>query len=410
MKAFWDWIVVFAETYSLLPWLKLVIILVGAWVFFLLTRKILIAITQGAVERTKNKWDDYLYKKGFFNRLSLFVPLVLIYATAGWPGLFEELLRKICMVSMVLVGARVMSLFLESFLTMLQKKQDKSHSISGIIQAAKLLIYLIGFILAAALIMDRSPLALLSGIGAMTAILTLVFKDTILSLVASIQFSLNKTLKVGDWIEVPEVGADGDVVDITLHNVMVQNWDKTLITIPTHKFLELGFKNWKGMADAGGRRIKRSLLIDLHSVEFLTPRKLAELKKIQLIKEYIEARDLEIDSFNKEKQADRCLPVNGRNQTNLGVFRIYTEQYLKSLSVLRQDMTLMVRQLEPGDKGIPIQIYCFTADTVWANYEAIQADIFDHLIAAVPWFGLRLHQNPGSGDLAGLLHAGADSD
>jgi len=403
IHSIWQQVQTFFNNYPFISWIKLVLLMAAAWIFFLVTRKIILKLASGAVEKTRNQWDDYLFENGFFNRISLYIPLIAVYSLAGWISDYEGVLKKICQVGMVLITARVLSLFLEALLMGLQKRQGKGRSISGIMQAGKLIIYLLAFILSTAMVMERSPLALLSGIGAMTAIITLVFKDTILSLVASIQFSLNKTLKVGDWIEVPEAGADGDVVDITLHNVMVQNWDKTLITIPTHKFLEQGFKNWKGMADAGGRRIKRSLLIDLRSVEFLEKEGVDKLRKIRLLKDYLDQKEEEIDSINKQHPDDQTMTVNGRNFTNLGIFRKYAELYLKAQPGIRQDMTLMVRQLEPRDRGVPLEIYCFTNDTAWINYESIQADIFDHLIAAVPWFGLRLYQNPSGGDLAGWL-------
>nr|MDA3852256.1 mechanosensitive ion channel family protein [Spirochaetaceae bacterium] len=368
-------------------------------------RRLLVRLAGSAVKRTKNTWDDYLYNAGFFNRIALFLPVVLVYSLAPWVDFYPLLIKKISQALLIFFGARAMSLFVESIFMSFQKKQSKGRSLSGLVQAGKMTIYIMAFLLVIATLMERSPLALLSGIGAMTAILTLIFKDTILSLVASIQFSLNKTLKVGDWIEMPEMGADGDVVDITLHNVMVQNWDKTLITIPTHRFLEQGFKNWKGMSDAGGRRIKRSIKVDLQSVEFLTPEKRLQLQKVQLLKDFLLIRQQEIDLENKKNLADLSLPFNGRTQTNLGVFRAYAEAYVRNRQDIRKDMTLMVRQLEPTEQGVALQVYCFTTETAWTRYESIQADIFDHLMAAIPWFGLRLYQNPSGGDLVQLKNA-----
>jgi len=399
------WLESLLDRTDLLVLIKALSVLVAAVVLYFIGKKILVHIAGKAVERTKNRWDDYLYSHGFFNRVSLYVPWILIYLSSSYMGDYQEIIKKISNVAIILVSARVLSLFIEAFLTGVQKKQGKGRSLSGIIQAGKLLIYLIAFILVAGRLMEKSPTALLSGIGAMTAILTLVFKDTILSLVASVQFSLNKTLKLGDWVEIPEMGADGDVVDITLHNVMVQNWDKTLITIPTHRFLEQGFKNWKGMSEAGGRRIKRSLLIDLRSVNFLSEDKIEELKRIQILKTFIEGRKQEIEEDNRKKQVDPSSPINGRAMTNVGVFRAYAQAYLQQHKGIRKDMTLMVRQLQPTEKGLPLEIYCFTADIVWANYESIQADIFDHLMAAVPCFGLSLYQNPSGEDIGRSLSA-----
>lgn len=397
------WIENILKNTSLLLLVKMLIIVSSASILYFISRKIMVHAARKAVGKTRNRWDDYLYEHGFFNRLSLLVPWILLYSTSSYFGDFEELIKKISNVALIFVSARVLSLFIEALFTGVQKKQGKGRSLSGIIQAGKLLVYLVAIILVAGLLMEKSPTALLSGIGAMTAILTLVFKDTILSLVASVQFSLNKTLKLGDWVEIPEMGADGDVVDITLHNVMVQNWDKTLITIPTHRFLEQGFKNWKGMSEAGGRRIKRSILIDLRSVAFLSEEKLEELKKIQILKDFLEKRKMEIEEDNRNRKVDPSSPVNGRAMTNIGVFRAYAQAYLEQHQAIRKDMTLMVRQLEPTEKGLPLQIYCFTADTVWAHYESIQADIFDHLMAAIPCFGLSLYQNPSGEDLSRFI-------
>lgn len=371
--------------------------LFGAWILYLLSRKILLTLAAQTVKRTKNTWDDYLYEKGFFQRVSLLVPLVFLYILSAQIPEYQLFFRKITAALMMLQGARVISLFVESLIMGIQQKQGRGKSLSGLLQAIKLLLYILALLMVVAILMDKSPAALLGGIGAMTAIITLVFKDTILSLVASVQFSLNKTLKVGDWIEVPEMGADGDVVDITLHNVMVQNWDKTLITIPTHRFLEQGFKNWKGMSDSGGRRIKRALHIDLQSVRFLSTQEMADLRKIQIIAPYLDKKDQEIHEENKKLQADSSIPVNGKALTNLGVFRRYAETYIESLSHIRKDMTLMVRQLESSHRGVPLQIYCFSSTTAWVEYETIQADIFDHLLASIPYFGLRLFQNPTGG-------------
>jgi miniconductance mechanosensitive channel len=226
----------------------------------------------------------------------------------------------------------------------------------------------------------------------------LVFRDTILSFVAGIRLIGGDLVRKGDWLEVPEFGADGDVIDIALHTVLVQNWDKTIVSIPTFKLVDGAFKNWRGMTEAGGRRIKRSLILDLSSVRFADETLLASLRSVQRLQSYLQTREAEVQAWNKEHGVDTDHPLNGRRLTNLGCFRAYVKRYLFENPHLRQDMTLMVRQLAPTPQGLPLEIYGFTNDTAWVNYESIQSDIFDHLLAALPWFGLRVYQREQSPD------------
>ena len=234
--------------------------------------------------------------------------------------------------------------------------------------------------------------------GAMTAILLLVFKDSILGLVASIQLTSNDMVRIGDWIEMPKYGADGDVIDVTLHTVKVQNWDKTITTIPSYALISDSFKNWRGMAESGGRRIKRAIYIDLTSIKFCTSEMLDRFEKFQLITDYIRTRKAEITEYNQEHQVDTSELINGRNLTNVGTFRAYLVAYLHHHPKIHQDLTFLIRHLPPGEQGLPIEIYVFSNDQVWANYEAIQADIFDHIFSVVPMFDLRLFQNPTGAD------------
>ncbi len=277
-----------------------------------------------------------------------------------------------------------------------------SRPIKGYVQVVKIAVFFLAAILMIAVLMEQSPLLLLSGLGAMAAVLMLVFKDTILSLVASVQLTSNDMLRVGDWIEMPELNADGDVIDIALHTVKVQNWDKTVTTIPTHRLISESFKNWRAMFESGGRRIKRSLTIDQTSIRFLEPDEIARLKRFSLLSGYLERKEAEIAEWNAARPERMHDAVNARRITNIGTFRAYMTAYLKARSDINRDMFLLVRQLAPSETGLPLEIYGFTASTAWAVYEDVQGDIFDHLIAILPEFGLRLFQQPAGSDLARL--------
>lgn len=283
-------------------------------------------------------------------------------------------------------------------------RSPRAHrrSIKGYLQVLKIVIYAIATILVIAALIDRSPLLLLSGLGALAAVLMLVFKDTILSLVASVQLNSNDMLRVGDWIEMPQVNADGDVIDIALHTVKVQNWDKTITTIPTWRLISESYRNWRGMQESGGRRIKRSLLIDQTSARFLTEAERDRMRRFLLIDDYLADKAAEMADWNAKLVAAGRDPVNMRRSTNIGAFRAYVQNYLENHPGIRQDMTLLVRQLQPTDTGLPLEIYAFTATVAWAEYEAIQGDIFDHLLAILPEFGLRLFQSPSGADFGQL--------
>ena len=268
------------------------------------------------------------------------------------------------------------------------------------LQVFKLIVNLFAVIIFVAVLSGNSPLYLLSGIGALTAVLMLIFKDTILSLVSSIQISSNDLFKVGDWVEAPQFGADGDVIDIALHTIKIQNWDKTISIIPTHKLVDSSFKNWRGMSDSGGRRIKRSIKIDMNSIKFCSQEMIEKYKNIKILSEYISNKVKEISEHNKENSISVDTQINGRSLTNIGTFRAYIESYLKSNRNIHDGMTFLVRQLSPQSDGVPIEIYVFSNDTNWVNYESIQSDIFDHLIAIIPEFELRVFQNPTGKDFS----------
>ncbi len=278
----------------------------------------------------------------------------------------------------------------------------KQIPIRVFIQITKLITFLIALVMAISALMNRSPALLVSGLGAMTAVLMLIFKDPILGFVAGIQLSANRMLSVGDWLEMPKYNADGDVIEITLTTVKVRNWDCTITTIPTYALISEAFKNWRGMSDAGGRRIKRSVYLDMASIHFLTPEEIQRLRRLQLITSYIDQKQTEIEEDNRAKGIDSACPANGRHLTNIGVLRAYLVQYLKTHAGLRQDMIMIVRQMQPTPQGLPLEVYAFTRDTGWVAHEGVQSDIFDHIFAVIPEFGLRIFQTPSGADLLAL--------
>jgi len=375
--------------------LLLVVCVLGNFV----TRKFIVQGIQKFIENSKNDWDDIFLKNKVFNSLSTLVPLILIqYLSVPILSNFSSLIPFVYIVvkvSLVWVITSVLVKALkamEEVSTKIPSFQDKP--IVSYIQLASVMIYVVAAILIFATILDKDPLALLGALGALTAVLMLVFKDTILGLVASIQISSNDMVRVGDWVSMPKYGTDGDVLEITLNTVKIQNWDKTISTIPTYAFISDSFKNWRGMTDSKGRRIKRSLNIDMTSIKFCTDEEIVHYKKVEMLKDYIESAQSEIATHNDTNSHDKSSLLNGRNLTNIGLYREYAHQYLSANKNLRKDLTLMVRQLEPTENGLPIEVYCFSNNIAWADYEAIQADIFDHLLSSISSFDLEIFQNP----------------
>ena len=350
---------------------------------------------------------DAATQLAFVARLANVVPALVISTGVNLvPGLPETLITVVANVAnafIVLTIALALSGFLSMVNGLYERRPDaKSKPIKGYIQVVKILIYALALILIIAALFDRSPLILLSGLGAMAAVLMLIFQDTILSLVASVQISSNDVIRVGDWVEMPQLNADGDVIDIALHTVKIQNFDRTITTIPTRRFMSDPFKNWRGMQESGGRRIKRSLMLDQQSVSFLDAEQIQRLGRFRLLQAYLADKQHEIDEWNKALAEQGKEPVNTRRITNLGTFRAYVLHYLKNHAGIHQEMTCMVRQLAPGADGLPLEIYCFTNTTAWVNYENIQSDIFDHLLAILPEFGLRVYQHPSGMDVRAL--------
>jgi miniconductance mechanosensitive channel len=301
---------------------------------------------------------------------------------------------------MILVAVGIVNALLEAGLQIYQSTDvSREKPIRGYIQLGKLASYLVGGIFVVSTLLEREPWGLLTGLGALSAVLLLTFRDSILGFVASVQLAANNMIRRGDWIEVPRYGADGDVIEVGLHTVKVQNWDKTISTIPTHTLITDSFKNWRGMSESGGRRIKRALNIDIGTIRLADEEMLQRFEKFEHISEYIAAKRAEIDAYNEEHGVDTSLGVNGRRITNVGTFRAYVEAYLRHHPKIHKEMTFLVRQLQPTEKGLPIEIYVFSNDQVWASYEALQADLFDHILAVVPEFGLRVYQTPSGQDL-----------
>src|SRR5690606_37821887 len=342
--------------------------------------------------------------RSVIRRLSRIAPAIVIHrgilAVPHVPMEIETVVRNVAAASMIVTVVMAIAAALDIVNTVYARRPEaRLRPIKGYLQVVKIALYAIAAILVIAALIEQSPLLLLSGLGAMAAVLMLVFKDTILSLVASVQLNSNDMLRVGDWIEMPQLNADGDVIDIALHTVKVQNWDKTITTIPTWRLINESYKNWRGMQESGGRRIKRSLLIDQTSVRFLEPEERERLRRFALIDDYLQRKQEELEAWNAELIAAGRDPVNARRVTNIGTFRAYVMSYLKAHPRINQQMTQLVRQLQPTGEGLPLEIYCFTNTVAWAEYEPIQADIFDHLIAILPEFGLRLYQQPSGHDL-----------
>ena len=373
-----------------------VVVIVLGEVIHRLTRRYVLRFLEHVARHSPTDWDNALFEARMPQRLTWGVPLIVWYygvpLVFGFGGI-TTILQRLLLASMVVVLVRAVDAALEGVQKVYsQLPQAKERPIKGFLQVANVVSYLAGLILVVSIVMGRSPVIFLSGLGALTAFLLLVFRDTLLSLVAGIQITTNDLLRVGDWIEMSQFEADGDVVDIALNSVKVQNWDLTFSVIPTHKFLEHSFRNWRGMQESGGRRIKRSFNIDQSTIRFLTDQEVVQFGEWELLSEYVKGKRAELDADNLESRDGEARVANRRRLTNVGTLRAYIFQYLKRHSGVHDDMTLLVRQLAPGPKGLPIEIYVFTSDTRWLHYEDIQSDIFDHILAIIPEFGLRAYQ------------------
>jgi len=363
-----------------------VVILLLAVITYWLAKIIVERVIHRVLMKTKVKWDDAFLETKFFARLSHFAPAIVISVLGSVffsdnPAL-HSFLTTLLALYYIVIAVTVIFSFLEAiYIITQQSKVLSGHPIRGIVQAVKLVIFLIAIILIISVLFNKQPLVVLSALGALTAVLMLVFKDTIMGFTAGIMLAANKMVRVGDWIEKPSAGADGDVIDVSLTTIKVQNWDKTITTIPAYDLISGSFKNWRSMNETGGRRIKRAMHIDVKTIRFADKEMLERWQKIDLIRPYINEKLNEMTDEN-----------SGRLLTNLGAFRAYCLAYLKSHPQIHQDLTMIVRQLEPKELGIPLELYTFTNDTRWAVYESVQADIFDHLLAIVKEFGLAIYQ------------------
>lgn len=367
------------------------------------------------VKKTKNDWDDIFYDKRVFNGLAHIIPaLIISYSTdfilAEYPKVVH-LIDQWVLVYIFIIVSLVINRVLNALEILVSRSTYfEGKPIGSFIQLFKILNYIIVIVLILSQLIGKSPLTVLGAFGAGTAVLLLIFRDTILGLVASIQLSMNDMVRLGDWISMEKFGADGDVTEINLTTVKVRNWDKTITTIPTYAFVSDSFKNWRGMSSSGVRRIKRHLLIDMHTIGFLKDENIMKLGGYELLKQYLAERQKEINEFNEAQKIDRKEIINGRNMTNIGVFRQYAVEYIKRHPKVSRTETLMVRQLQPTELGLPLEIYCFSDTIEWVYYEGVISDIFDHLMAAAPFFGLQVFQSPSGSNFKELLKASTSQE
>ena len=411
MKILTDWTNAFLtqwglreETAGLLEQVIIVLfILLIALLVDFICRRIIVSGIKRITRKTKAKWDDLVFDDKVLKSFCHIIPPVIIYALIplAFPAGTDILafILRMCMIYIIAVSLKFVNVFLGVLFELTNQRQEvRNRPLKGVFQIIQVALFFVGTIIIISILIDKSPVHLFAGLGASAAILMLVFKDTIMGLVSGVQLSANDMLRPGDWITMSKYGADGTVIDVTLNTVKVRNFDNTITTIPPYALVSDSFQNWRGMRDSGGRRVKRSVNIDMNSVCFCTNEMLDRYKQIVLLKDYIEMKEKAVRSFNTEHGLDGSNLVNGRHQTNLGVFRAYLELYLKSLPAVNQELTCMVRQLQPTEKGIPLEIYFFCKEKDWIPYENMQADVFDHILAIVPEFDLQVFQNPSGAD------------
>ncbi len=385
----------------------LAVMLFTAWIADVIVKRYVVKAIERILKKTKTNYDDYLIKRRVLNKLSHLVPALIVLLYIGTifnnsPAI-SDFVSDLVIVYMVFVFVSSLNALLKAFDDIYNTFDfAKERPIKGYIQVVQIVVYSIAVLISISVVFGIDMTAIFTGMGAIAAIILLIFKDTILGLVAGVQLTANNMVKIGDWISMPSHNTDGTVLEITLNTVKVQNWDKTISTVPTYALVTNSFSNWRGMEESGGRRIKRNIGIDMQSVKFCDDEMLLKFRKIAYLNEYIDKKSEELIEYNKVNKFDDSVLVNGRRMTNIGVFRKYLEEYLTHHPKINKEMTFLVRHLQPTEKGIPIEIYVFSKDQAWANYEAIQADIFDHILAVLPEFGLRVFQFPTGGDLKNL--------
>jgi len=375
-----------------------------------IARHIVMRALRHLIRSTGWRWGEALLQRHVLKRIGHFAPAVVIYLMApivlqGYDGI-SRFVTRFMLIFMIVLGLMVLDAVLNVIVDVYRAQQRTRYiPIRSFIQVIKLVAYFIGIVFIVSIILGKTPLYLLSGLGALTAVLMLVFKDAILGFVAGIQLTANRMVSRGDWIEMAKYGADGDVLDVTLTTVKVQNWDKTITTIPTYALISDAFKNWRGMAESDGRRIKRAINIDINSIRLCDAALLARLGKIHLLKRYLQEKHEEITANSADNADDEASRINRRQLTNVGTYRAYVVEYLRHHPMINQEMTFLVRQLAPTSQGLPLEIYVFSKDKDWANYEAIQADIFDHLLAVISEFDLHAYQQPAGTDFRKLAES-----
>ena len=413
----------FIEDLDLADWAELIvglaIIAVAALVSYFIVRRLVVPVVRRLVLKTERAWDDVLFDSAVLHRVALFAPALVVLAlvsqvpslASGWEEFIERVSGALLILFMVLAISALLTAAANLYATL---PIAADHPIKGYVQIVRIALFVVGGVVIVARIADQSPFFFLSGIGAVMAVTLLIFRDTILSFVASLQLASNDMIRVGDWIEMPQFNADGDVVDVALHTVKVQNWDKTITTIPTHKLVSESFKNWRGMSEAGGRRIKRSIHIDMSSVRFLTDQEIERFSSFAPLREYMVRKLEELEAHAAGHAVEPGMTSDPRRLTNIGTLRAYIASYLRQHPDLdTEGMTFLVRQLKPGAQGLPIEIYVFSSDIRWSAYEGIQADILDHILAMIPEFGLRAFQAPSGADvrvIAGIDNADGEID
>jgi len=421
----------FLSSFGENEWLRAVggvlILTLLAWATNFVVRRVFLGLVRRLASKTQSTWDDRIIERRVFHQMANVAPAFVTYAGIAWAlGVGTDALADGAAVeateweALMLAGATLvrrvslawvvvaLTTAVGGFLNALNDIYAETYAeagnrpIKGYLQVVSLFLYVTAGVVVISILADRSPVVFLSGLGALTAVLMLVFRDTILSLVASVQIMSNDMIRIGDWVEMPQAHADGDVIDIALHTVKIQNWDKTISAIPTHKFISESFKNWRGMSESGGRRIKRAIHLNLNSIHFLSEEEVAQLSRFEFLHEYLRTKRKDLEVANaRQVPGDDIIP-DPRRLTNVGTFRAYVLHYLRNHPTIHQGMTLLVRQLQPGPQGLPLEIYCFSNDTDWGNFEGLQADIFDHLIASLPDFGLQAFQEPSGSDLKTL--------
>lgn len=389
--------------------LFLCLVVVAVAVYYLF-RRILLGIFTKLVKLTKNRWDDALLSSRVFKWVAMLVPAAMFWHLS--PEIFEQtskvsavgtVVRVVSEVVMVLLGLFTVNSILNVIERIYQNYEvSRELPIKSFFQVIKIVLTMMGVIFIIATIIGKSPLLLFSGLGAMTAIMMLVFKDSILGFVAGIQLSANRLVARGDWIEMPKFGADGEVLEVALTTVKVRNWDKTITTIPTYSLIADSFKNWRGMSQSGVRRIKRSLFLDMGTVKFLDEGMLEKMRRVSLLEDYLKQKEVDVEKWNAERKVSKDDLINARALTNIGTFRAYVNEYLKSNPKISKADTVLVRLLQPSEYGLPLEVYVFTNNNNWIEYESIQSDIFDHLLAVLDEFGLRVFQSPSGADVVKL--------